>query len=62
MVVSNNAFVAEVGTAGTPVLFQVNGELFLAAQAIGYHCGLSGQFIMHLKEDGKVWGNYDWSV
>jgi hypothetical protein len=62
VVINNNAFIVDVSIATAPMLFRVNGELFIAAEYSGYHNGMHGQFIIQLDADGKSWGNSDWSM
>lgn len=61
VIYSGNYFTVDVECASTPILFQVNGELFVWAEYSGYHCGTNGEYIQHLHEDGKCWSNSDWS-
>lgn len=61
VIYNGNHFTVVVECASTPILFRVNGELFLWAKYSGYHYGVTGQLIRHLHEDGKCWSNFDWS-
>ncbi len=56
------AFKIDVSTGGMPILFSVNGGLFLYSEYRGYHNGFSGPSVYHLDEDGIVWSNSDWSM
>ncbi len=61
VIYNGHYFTINVECASTPILFQVNGELFVWAEFSGYHYGGTGEYIQHLYEDGKCWSNFDWS-
>jgi hypothetical protein len=61
VIYDNMAFWLSTGTAGVPMIFSVDGELFAAYNYTGDHSGEIGQSVRHLGRDGLTWSNWDWS-